>query len=149
MPVVRHLQPGHLAERAQRVFKLDAVALDHKVDRVPTLLAPVAVEVLLAGTDVERRRFLLVERTQADEIFSPALKRDASADQFNDVRRLENAGLKSAPTFVDDDPLTSTIPVYMCGDDLEAVTRMPRPRRFQRRKSKLSPAGRVGRLFQK
>src|SRR5688572_10352136 len=94
--VLRHLQPGHFAERAQRVFELDAVALDYEVDRVPALFAPVAVEVLLRRTDVERRRFLLVERTQADEIFSPALQRDAAADQVDDIGRLENAGLEVA-----------------------------------------------------
>ena len=43
---------GHLAERAKRVDKLDAIALHHKIDRVPARLAPIAVEELPGRADM-------------------------------------------------------------------------------------------------
>jgi hypothetical protein len=48
------------------------------------------MEELLAGTDVKRRTLFLVERAQADEVFPPALERNALADEFDDVRGLED-----------------------------------------------------------
>src|SRR5207237_10455544 len=82
-----------LGEHAQRVEKLDAVALHDEINSVAAGLAAEAVKKLLGGIDAERGRLLLVERAQTDELGPAALESDALPDQFDDVRSLEDLRL--------------------------------------------------------
>ena len=91
---------SYLAERLERVFEFDAVALDDEVDRVAAFLAPVAVEELPGRADGERRGLLLVERAQALVVAPGALQGDGLPDELDEVCGGHHAGLEIVPSRV-------------------------------------------------
>jgi hypothetical protein len=60
--------PGALGEHAHRVDEIHVVVQLHETDHVACGVAAETLEEAAIGMHVERRRFLAVKRTQADEI---------------------------------------------------------------------------------
>src|SRR5262249_51980717 len=65
-----------------------ALKLHEEAEHVPRLLTAKTVEELLAGADVEARRFLLVEWTQAQVVYPGSPKGHVLTDDRNNIRTI-------------------------------------------------------------
>ena len=81
-----------LGKVANRVTKLEALALHDVIEHVTTGVAPEAIPKAGLGTHVKRRALLVVEGTAAPEVIATALaQHDRLAHELDDVGDLANA----------------------------------------------------------
>src|SRR5206468_466929 len=77
--------PGPLAEEAQRLAKVQVVALLHEREDVAALVAAEAAPGAGLGPDVERAALLIVERAQPPERLAGPFELDRLADDVDDI----------------------------------------------------------------
>ena len=88
LPRLRNRNPAFFRDSPHRFRERRLLQLHHKLKNVPALSATEAVIHLLHRAHAERRRLLLVKRTQPAEILPALLQTHIFANHANNVRLL-------------------------------------------------------------
>ena len=72
---------------ANRSWKIEMLVIHHEAKDRPTYAAPETMKCLPLRTNVERRRFFLVKRTERSKIRTSSFQREIGADHLHNVIR--------------------------------------------------------------